>query len=332
MTSCVKCAQVINQEDLIKCATCLNNHHYACVGLSDTDFKKILPMNKIKWKCPGCKQPKKPMSPIIINNSREGEPAAELPSIVNIDLEAFMKHIDSKFKALADEIKSMKSSINEKFTTFKEKQSSFETRINTLEATIGDLTTTNTKLSTNNETLQKQLSDLQGQLDEQDQRSRLCNIELQNVPFKKGENLNHLAQALGRLTNVEIKHGSIQSIHRVAHNMKSSRPKNIIIQLTTRRLRDELIAAARVRRGITAGQLLEATGTTNPGAGSDQTPIFVNEHLTLKNKILYSRARDAKKSSNFKFIWISNGTILLRKDDNTKIITIKKESDLAKIS
>ena len=43
-----------------------NVYHYLCVGMSDTDFKKVLPMNKAKWKSPVCKISKKPYKIILL--------------------------------------------------------------------------------------------------------------------------------------------------------------------------------------------------------------------------------------------------------------------------
>ena len=45
-----------------------NVYHYLCVGMSDTDFKKVLPMNKATWKSPVCKISKKPSYICIIRH------------------------------------------------------------------------------------------------------------------------------------------------------------------------------------------------------------------------------------------------------------------------
>ena len=43
-----------------------NVYHYLCVGMSYTDFKKVLPMNKATWKSPVCKISKKPYKIILL--------------------------------------------------------------------------------------------------------------------------------------------------------------------------------------------------------------------------------------------------------------------------
>ncbi|KAL3266659.1 hypothetical protein HHI36_010822 [Cryptolaemus montrouzieri] len=59
--------------------------------------------------------------------------------------------------------------------------------------------------------------------------------------------------------------------------------------------------------------------------------LFINEHLTPMNKILYKNARVAAEQNQFKCVWVQSGNILVRKDDTTKILQISSEQNLNKI-
>ncbi|CAK1582329.1 unnamed protein product [Parnassius mnemosyne] len=131
------------------------------------------------------------------------------------------------------------------------------------------------------------------------------------------------------MIGVDIKASDIRSVHRVAPKVPNDRPKNIVLQLTTRRLRDDMIAAASSRRTLTTTQLF---GSANSAAATAQnTRFYINEHLTLKNKVLFSNARQLAKSKGYKFVWVKNSCILLRKNDDSRVIHIRCTNDLSKI-
>lgn len=354
---CSKCNLEIASEVSIKCNTCLDNFHYGCVGLSEAEFKRILPMNIKKWKCLKCKQPKKlsvpstlqtsPKSPIILNE-QSNDNCNPLPSIVSIDTDALLTNMNNKFKQLFEGMAELKNSFNIKLDGLFESIQSLTGRLHDLEQSVlsiqADLGTETEKneilqaevaaITQDNTVLRHQLSLLSGSLDDQEQHSRQCNIEIQNLPERKNENLIHIAVAVGRVLGIPIVPDTIKAVHRVAHNAKTERPKNVIVELSSRRLRDDVIAAARARRGLSVGQIMEAAIGTDPNHLDQQAaarPIFINEHLTLKNKILYAKTRKEATTKGFKFVWIKNAAILVRKEDKSKVRRIRSESDLAEL-
>ena len=59
------------------------------------------------------------------------------------------------------------------------------------------------------------------------------------------------------------------------------------------------------------------------------TRFFIAESMTTKNKELFKKCLDARKSLNYKFIWINQGRIYLRKSSDTpaKLIAAVKDID-----
>lgn len=357
--SCKKCNLELLLDDVIKCVQCFDKLHYACVGLSEGEFKKILPMNIKKWKCPKCRQPKgKPTAsssnspktqPILVINDHSGDNSGNPPSIVSIDTEALLRNMDSKFLQISRDMAELKNSFNARLDalsnsiqTWAGKFREIEEAVNSMHAEVCAVKEVNRSLQAesaavkeDNVFLRTQLELVHKTIDDQEQRSRQCNIEIQNVPQRSSENLVHLVTAMGSVINVPIAAESIRAVHRVAQNVQSERPKNIVVELCSRRLRDDVIAAVRARRGLAAGQLLAAAGGGGGGARLDERalaqPIFINEHLTLKNKILYAKARKEAKEKHYKWVWVKNAAILARKDDNSKVIRIQRDADLAKL-
>ena len=61
--------------------------------------------------------------------------------------------------------------------------------------------------------------------------------------------------------------------------------------------------------------------------------IYIQESLTQKNKELFRKALQLKKSLKYKFIWTNSGRIYLRKDESPEspIIYVKSTKDLEKL-
>ncbi|CAK1589186.1 unnamed protein product [Parnassius mnemosyne] len=329
---CFKCKKNIAERDVIKCTGCNMYMHYKCADLSETEFKKILPMNKIKWKCPPCKN--KRLAGTLGGTVSPKFKDCTTTSILNVDTDALTEYMDAKLDSLRQQWQEdLNSAIQKVSKTFAQDINRLEKRVDSWEERIKELeqnfTASHspdvTPMQENNE-LRADLENLRAKFDDLDQASRSCNVELQNIPEKKAENLIHLSIEVGKLIGVDIKASDIRSVHRVSPKVPNDRPKNIVLQLTTRRLRDDMIAAARSRRTLTTTQLF---GSANSAAATAQnTRFYINEHLTLKNKILFSNARQLAKS---KGCILKNSCILLRKNDDSRVIHIRCTDDLSKI-
>lgn len=170
---------------------------------------------------------------------------------------------------------------------------------------------------------QKIVTQLQNKIDTMEQHARQCNIEIGNLPERRGENLNQLMENLFGLIKQPINTRDIVAVHRVPHaNPKNPHPKNIIVELSSRTLRDNLIAASKLCKGITSDRI-DITGVSQR--------IYINEHLTLKNKTLFREARLAAKSSGHRFVWVRHGTILVRESETSPVFAVRSTEDLRKI-
>lgn len=167
------------------------------------------------------------------------------------------------------------------------------------------------------------VTELVTKIDHLEQSARNNNIEICNIPERRNENLLSLMQNIGSVIKYNIQQNDISSIHRVPHaHQQNNKPKNIIVKLATRVMRDNILSAHRLCRGLTTEQL---------GISGTSQQIYMHEHLTLKNKHLFRECREAAKKFNYKFLWVKHGTILVREKEATKAFAIRNSQDIAKI-
>jgi len=59
--------------------------------------------------------------------------------------------------------------------------------------------------------------------------------------------------------------------------------------------------------------------------------LFIAESLTRKNRSLFEESLKKKKELNYKFLWTKYGKIVLRKDVNSPVLSVKSMKDLEKL-
>lgn len=102
------------------------------------------------------------------------------------------------------------------------------------------------------------------------------------------------------------------------------RPRPIVVRLARRALRDQLLKAARVRRGATT------EGTDLPGPARK---FYMNERLTRTNRLLFRRARELGDHHRWRFIWTRDGKIYARQHSGRDALRhrIRTEADLNRV-
>lgn len=113
----------------------------------------------------------------------------------------------------------------------------------------------------------------------------------------------------------------IIGIHRVPHAHQNNKPKNIIVKLSSRILRNNVLSSFRSAKGINSDQL---------GFSRNTQRIYMNEHLNLKKKQLFRETRDTAKKYNFK--QCGSSTQLFSFGTNTSsALAILSSKDIKKI-
>ncbi|XP_026314738.1 uncharacterized protein LOC113226357 [Hyposmocoma kahamanoa] len=210
--------------------------------------------------------------------------------------------ISSEMKALKTEITEVKESlsfINKEYEEFRQQHQS---AIGTIEM-----------LQSENLEMKSTIASLSRRVNHLEQQARMCNIEIH--------------KAVGCKINPE----DIHKCTRIAKlDPTGSRPRSIVVQLSSPRVRDEFLAAA-VNYNRSKIRKEEKLNTSDIGITGEKKPIFIAEHLSPANKALHAAARSRARERNYKYVWVRNGKIFVRKDDHSDYILVKDMSSLKKL-
>uniref|UniRef100_A0A2A4IUX2 FP protein C-terminal domain-containing protein n=1 Tax=Heliothis virescens TaxID=7102 RepID=A0A2A4IUX2_HELVI len=177
------------------------------------------------------------------------------------------------------------------------------------------------QLQKENEDLKTNVADLSVRLNIMEQQSRQDNIELNGIPENQAENLITTVIQLGKTISCDIQAGDITSVTRVKKlDSQSSRPRSIIVKLKNSRKRDEVLASVtKFNRTNSADKL----NTRHLGYAGTKSPVFVSEHLSPLNKSIHAQARKVAREKGYKYVWVRDGRVLVRKDDGARAVHIK---------
>lgn len=184
-------------------------------------------------------------------------------------------------------------------------------------------------LETKNELMSNTILKLTNRVNQMEQHARSSNIEIQCVPETKTENVITLTKQLGSVIGCAITDNDILCSTRIAKvNRNSPRPRSIVTQFSSPRLRDQFLAASIDFNKKNKGDKLNSS---HIGMGGPKKPIYVVEHLSATNKEIHAAARIKARELGFQFVWIRSGRILMRKDVTSECILIKDLATLDKL-
>lgn len=293
---CFKCNETLFTEDALKCTVCEKYMHYTCAGQTEKNF---LNMNRNKFKCKTCKP---------IHNSPPSQHEKSLSSEEYLKDSAgsapkgdeSREYLESKFNHLeqqmANHVKELKAEFNRKYGE--------------LEAEV--------------KKKDERIEELEDRLDELEVRSRICNIEIQNFPETQGEDPVAVVEAIGKSIGINnLQPGDIQVAHRVK-TKRAGTQRPIVAQLKSRYHRNEWIAKYRKHKTDNNNQPLLASKVNN---SLQATPVYINEHITVKRKILLGKVREYGREKGMKFVWVKDGAILVKQEERGKTFRITTDKD-----
>lgn len=170
------------------------------------------------------------------------------------------------------------------------------------------------------ESLERKIVDLQ-------HKSRSSAIELRNIPQVNNESCTSLLKTVcdvGTAIGVSIDEKELRDIYRLpVKSTSSSSPRPIITEFSTVQTKQTFLTA--VRNYNKGKGKYDKLNTAVIGLSGDPQPVYISDHLPASTKKLFFQAREFANKNKFKFCWISNGNIFLRKIEGDKQILVNSE-------
>ncbi|PZC78914.1 hypothetical protein B5X24_HaOG217004 [Helicoverpa armigera] len=300
--------------------------HYQCAGITESGYRR-LGDRKLTWRCNKCRlsgATHQPISPAPKSPApKSPAPKSPVPeSAVLLEIRALSEKL-----APLDSLKEEVSAMRTEFADLKLSPSKqVDDIINRLEGKLKDMEERVAKvefIKEDMEKLQARVMKLEEESEDRDQWSRMNNIEIKGITQQKNENLLEIVSKIGSKINYPASKSQINFVSRVPTREKD-RTKPIIVCFCNRYVKEDFIAAARL-------EAKTAPLTTSLFGLSGNQKIYVNDHLTIKNKLLLSKSKKLAAEANFQYVWIKHAKIHLRKTDTSPVIIIKSEKDITKI-
>lgn len=358
MVTCSACnVVVLVTQKRIKCtsAGCSKNYHQDCVDYADSPAARSI------WVCPACvaARPKggdntntpvqgksqksvsdskpvavaaEPLSQacgsrgVAADNSRSRNAAFTLGDVKELlrsemsqmraDIATVKNFIQNEFGPLKAEVKELKESV----AFFDVKYDDLVKRVEGLEKKVSALGSSKAELKEVKSTIAK----IDWELNTKEQWARRSNIEIQGVPETKNENLLEIFANITQLAGFPIDVNSdVDFINRVAPmTLNTKKPKAIVVRFLARYKKDDCLNRLRKLRDLKACDV---------GFAGSNSAIYFNDHLTKTNKLLLGETKKIATENNYKWVWVRNCCIMVRRNDSSTVMNISTNEDLKKI-
>lgn len=340
-----------DKQSFIKCNGCNQNYHFSCIAEVKSSFSSE---SALLWKCLICKPKtnanKNDDTPVRSVNATRGnkrqafnspeipEPDTGFAAVTKNDVHDIIKSaISSELDKIVDKLSNTVSkSLDTKLKPLETEMSKMRDSMDFLSHKYDELLKEHVAMKEvmkvvqdDNSLLKVTVNELNLKVEQLEQQARSNNIEIQCVPERKQENVLEIIMNLSKAIDCKLDQTDIMNCTRIAKlRQDSPRPRSIVVQLASPRLRDQFIASVANFNKVNSKDKLNST---HLGLSGTTVPIFVCEHLTPTNKALHAAVRQKAKEAGYKFVWIRSGKIFVRKEVDSSYILIKNKDSLSKI-
>jgi FtsZ-binding cell division protein ZapB len=293
---CEYCKSVLPKDgSYVTCNTCDKSSHFgsACSGLSERTWKAKSISEKEIWLCKNCRAKKLPRSPM-----EDSGGASDLQWGLAQVKETLEKIFSSQFEL-----------INNKLD-----QTLLQLDLALRE--VEELKSTNSALVMENSALKERIDFLTTDMNRLEQYSRSSNVEIHGYPEEENEDVEKVVTDICTKLDLEINSSDFLA-HRI-RKKKTGGDRPIIVQYFNRKIRNEVLSKGK-RHKLKLNEI---------DSKFPDKPLYINENLSSYYKKLFFEAKKVKNLLNYKYLWVMNSKIFMKKNDDSKPIQVNSERDL----
>lgn len=308
--NCSKCSRDLpNEGDYVNCLGCNGLYHFEC-SISQSTYGGMGKKSRANWRCVTCRGGRRSAEDEvdIVDVSRDGSDIVLVKNKIS-SIESLLAIIQKSI----DEIKDTQRLISTQYDEVLRAQEDTNKRLKCLESQISSDIARNVERDEKIESLSRKINDLE-KLDNQ------YKFEIHGLIEEPNENVGQLVVKITEKLGIPISMDEIEHANRAKVKGKDGSCP-IIVRLSTIRKRNAVLKER--KREIWNSELI---GRNVEGK------VIIYECISPYYKKLLWEARSRAKIRNWKFVWVQNGNVLLRKSEGNRIVQVSGLGDLDKIN
>lgn len=325
-SKCNRTVRISSGNSIICDGECKRAFHKGCSGLNVKKFSEII-ANKEIWFCVNCKgkqiRRRSNLIPPLDAPSKNKKSASNLDVSRSLNNSRISTGIPKNCsnEDLWNKLDDIYSSLNAEISNLKQ-------TVNNYQGVIDKLSDENVDLRNENIILHNQLQQNEDRLGIVRQEMIDHNLVISGLNETEDENLEELIHTLTKTLKVETNTNYLKEVYRQpTENSRSSLPAPVVVEFHHKATRDHILELRKSRERIHLDSKM-----INPEIeDGDNHTIFISEHLTSLNSYLFKLARDLKREGKIKYAWFSDGKLLIRRAEKSRVIKILSVRDFNKI-
>ncbi|CAN7999519.1 unnamed protein product [Ixodes pacificus] len=334
---CIACSKLLPDDGrFLTCVECSFPYHMGtpCSGVAESTFQVMGTKKKEKWRCRSCraKDGRESSAPDKVSSQLDIANLSAQFAEVNEKLDQLLSlkdKVDSLLglPAQVNDLLTLKTTFEEMKATVNELKTSVEfnsgqydqllVEMTTSKKEINDLKAEMTQLKNVVSENAACISHLQVELNDAEQYNRLPNLEIHGMPVSTNEDLKKSVFDLAdKLSIPSFQPSDVVAVHRLPSKKDKIPP--ILVRFSSSAAREIWMKARSGLRELAQARTLPQ--------------LYFNENLTQINRNLFWKARTRGKEKRFKYVWVRNGKIFAKRQDEATPVRISCEHDLELIN
>ncbi|XP_037961667.2 uncharacterized protein LOC119690504 [Plutella xylostella] len=237
-------------------------------------------------------------------------------------LASMMEQQSARFERLEKNVADIKGQTSE----IKTSNTDIEKSLDFLSAQVIDIEKKISSFEDEKKKLNVKVAEIDERVDALERNTRKTCIEIRSVPKAVRESKQDLFNSIAKIATT-LSMENLPTYIRDAYRLPSkdtAQTATVVVEFSNALTKETFLKTVKSFNKTNKNAQLNASHLGYSGTN----PIFISEHLSPKNKRLHFLAREFAKRENFRFCWISNGRVFLRKDEGYKYILVKNETSL----
>lgn len=180
------------------------------------------------------------------------------------------------------------------------------------------------ELKEKNKESQKQITEINDRVNNLEQQMINKNIEIRNVQNKE-TSASDLIKTIAATVSVEVTDADIVN----AYRLKRSNDK-MIVEFTSLSKKKELMS--KIKNHRVDANVINNKSNNYTNNDNNKSFIYVNDHLTPHNRRILWLSKKKALDTNWKFVWVRNGSIFAKEHESSTAFVIKNINDIELIA